>query len=465
MKHARTEPKKSHTVLWILLVVFCVLGVLGGVAAAFLLPALRSPERLFHGEDNTQEFFPGLEAGERGAMPEGVVNFLLLGVENKSGEGASYQGVSPGQDAHTDVVIVASVDFIRNTVDLISLPRDTFIVCDGIRGCYKLNSVINYGGGKNAEDDSAFLGVCAVASHLLGGLPVDYYFGVDYEAVIGIVDAIGGVDFEMDMDYSCGARHYSKGPVHLDGVGVLDYLRARMNAEGAHDDASRVVRQKRMLSAILAEAQRKGVLASLPGLLSSIAGRTYTNLSFQQLTALAAFAGNVDTSSMGMYAFSGEVTGAMPGGGAPDGWSFCFPDEANRAEVMETVYGITPEPLRYCSYEFSVWLRWNGFSAWNALYNASLLSEWAVSASLPDDAREALSRMEQAAEGLQAAYNAAALSLSDEDTWEMDARIEELRSATDDFSYLAGYPVEYTVGVRDDWYNDISINAVIVDFN
>ena len=465
MKHARTEPKKPRAVLWILLAVFGVLGILGGVAAAFLLPALRSPERLFHGEDAVQEVFPGVAAGESGAMPDGVVNFLLLGVENKSGEGASYRGVSPGQDAHTDVVIVAAVDFVHNTVDLISLPRDTFIVCDGIRGCYKLNAVINYGGGKNAEDDSAFLGVCAVASHLLDGLPVDYYFAVDYEAVIGIVDAIGGVDFEMDMDYTSEGRSYSKGPIHLDGVGVLDYLRARTNAEGAHDDASRVARQKRMLSVILAEAQKKGVLSSLPGMLASISGRTYTNLSLQQLTALAAFAGNVDTSAMGMYAFSGEVTGAMPGGGAPDGWSFCFPDEAHRAEVMETVYGVTPEPLRYCSYDFSVWLRWNGFSAWNALYNASLLSDWAASASLTSDARDALARMEQAAADLRAAYGAAALSLSDEDTWEMDARIDDLRSATDDFSYLAGEPVEYAVGVRDDWYNDVSINAVPVDFN
>ena len=398
-------------------------------------------------------------------MPDGVVNFLLLGVENKSGEGASYRGVSPGQDAHTDVVIVASVDFKNNTVDLISLPRDTFIVCDGIRGCYKLNAVINYFGGKDSEDETAFLGVCAVASHLLSGLPIDYYFAVDYEAVIGIVDAIGGVDFDMDMDYSSEGRSYTKGPVHLDGVGVLDYLRARQNAEGAHDDASRVVRQKRMLSVILAEAQKKGILSSLPGLLSSISGRTYTNLSLRQLTALAAFAGNVDSSAMGMYAFSGELTGAMPGGGAPDGWSFCFPDEDHRAEVMETVYGITPEPLQYCSYDFSVWLRWNGFSAWNALYNASLLSDWAETASLSDEARDALSDMERASADLRTAYGTAALSLSDEDTWEMDERIDVLRDATDTFSWLVGEPVDYSSWVRDDWYNDISINAVAVDFN
>ena len=44
MKHARTEAKKPRTVLWILLAVFGVLVVLGGVAAAFLIPALRAPE-------------------------------------------------------------------------------------------------------------------------------------------------------------------------------------------------------------------------------------------------------------------------------------------------------------------------------------------------------------------------------------------------------------------------------------
>ncbi len=51
-------------------------------------------------------------------------------------------------DFHSDVMIVLAINFKENKVDMISLPRDTYVnAMPGVKGVYKLNASINCGGG------------------------------------------------------------------------------------------------------------------------------------------------------------------------------------------------------------------------------------------------------------------------------------------------------------------------------
>ena len=63
--------------------------------------------------------------------------------------------------------------------------------------------------------------MCDAAQWTLGGIPINYYYSVDFDALISLVDAIGGVDFDMDMSYQGDYGYYHKGAQHLDGLGVL----------------------------------------------------------------------------------------------------------------------------------------------------------------------------------------------------------------------------------------------------
>ena len=78
--------------------------------------------------------------------------------------------------------------------------------------------------------------LCQELSNLLG-IPVDYYVAVDLEGFVELVDAIGGVNFEVpvDMNYDDPTQnlhiHFSKGMQYLNGEDALKVLRWRQNNE------------------------------------------------------------------------------------------------------------------------------------------------------------------------------------------------------------------------------------------
>ena len=192
--------------------------------------------------------------------------------------------IGPGKpDFHSDVMIVLTINKTTGQVSMISLPRDTYAKIPGVDGVYKLNAALNCGG--EWPNESAFEKVCQAAQWMLGGsgseddpIVIPYYFAVDMEAVKGLVDSIGGVDYDVDIAFSIQGRSYVKGEQHMDGQAVLDYLRVRKeetsthegivseDADGATGDGARVNRQKQMLVAIFEKIKSNGLLASIPSL-------------------------------------------------------------------------------------------------------------------------------------------------------------------------------------------------------
>ena len=201
----------------------------------------------------TPDPFSVLEQPSELVLPQNVVNVMLIGADYAE-ERESWHGKDGLTAAHADVMIVLAINFDENRADLISLPRDTYTLVPGVSGIYKLNASLDCGGGLLAENGAGFLKVCETASYLLGGIPVNYYYAVTMPAVKQLVDAIGGVDFNLDISFTMQGRTYYEGRQHMNGQAVLDYLRVRKEASGLkpseRGDAQRVKRQKKMLIAI-----------------------------------------------------------------------------------------------------------------------------------------------------------------------------------------------------------------------
>ena len=164
------------------------------------------------------------------SMLENSINIMLIGVDH-SEERDSDEWT--GKTAfHADVMIVLNINTETGKVSMISLPRDTYAKIPGVDGIYKLNASIDCGGGWPTE--AGFEKVCEAAEWMLGGnIPIDYYFAVDMNAVKGLVDAIGGVDYDVDISFYIQDRYYEKGEQHMDGQAVLDYLRVRKKNSGS----------------------------------------------------------------------------------------------------------------------------------------------------------------------------------------------------------------------------------------
>jgi LCP family protein required for cell wall assembly len=261
------------------------------------------------------------------------VNVLLIGVDH-SEERDTWSGKKA---FHADVMMVLAINTETGTVDMISLPRDTYAKIPGVKGIYKLNASIDCGGGWPGESNnystSGFDKVCEAASWMLGDIPVQYYYAVDMNAVKGLANAIGGVDYNVDIDYTIQGRSYIKGLQHLDGQGVLDYLRVRKDLGDESGDKNRVDRQKRMLVAIFEKLKAQGMLAKLPDILGAFDGNLYTNTTLAQTAGLAAYAYNVDPANIRIHSMGGQTRLVF-------NWSFVLTDQQARVDLIKQVYGV-----------------------------------------------------------------------------------------------------------------------------
>jgi len=288
----------------------------------------------------TPDPYAQLQADADLSMMDNIVNVMLIGVDY-SEEREDWDGKS---DFHADVMIVVAINFDENTVDLISLPRDTYAKIPGVEGKYKLNASIDCGGGWPTE--GGFEKVCEAAEWMLGGIPVDYYYAVSMPVVKELVDIIGGVEYEIEMDFSMQGREYKAGKQFLDGQAVLDYCRVRKDiAESG--DAHRVNRQKEIMLALFEAAQNRSIITKIPQIIDSFEGDLYTNCSYSQTAALALFAYNLSSRNVSMYSMGGEMYDIF-------NWGYCLTDQWNRISIIHDVYGVWVEEYEKYSADYAL---------------------------------------------------------------------------------------------------------------
>ena len=184
-------------------------------------------------------------------------NILLLGVDRRD---ESWEG-------NSDVILLVTVNKEKKTVYLTSFLRDLYADIPGI-GVRKLNAACANGGPE--------LTVQTLEENYQ--VEIDNYAMVDFNAMIDVVDALGGVDLEIDEDERVTANDYitcmcedngddpedyyieKAGLVHLNGYQAVGYARNRYTGKGS--DFGRTQRQRNVLTAIAEKAQ-DGDYASL----------------------------------------------------------------------------------------------------------------------------------------------------------------------------------------------------------
>ena len=162
------------------------------------------------------------------------VNILLLGADS------STERISAGMNFRTDTMILVTVDFDNKDVDMISIPRDSYMRINKGGKFNKINAAFTFGGG--AQKDGYAYAMNTVSDLL--GVKIDYYVGFGMNVVKDVVNAMGGVDYDVDIAFTLCGRETKTGMQHMDGQQVLDYCRWR---KGGRGDVDRVDRQQRML--------------------------------------------------------------------------------------------------------------------------------------------------------------------------------------------------------------------------
>lgn len=204
-------------------------------------------------------------------------------------------------DGLADVMLLIRFEPQKKKIVMLSIPRDTRTTVEGY-GKRKINSANLVGGPALTAK---------TVSNLLDDVPIDRYIRINVLGVGKLIDALGGVTVYVpkDMKYQDDSQHLyinlKKGEQHLDGDKALQLLRFRHDNKG---DIGRIQRQQMVMRALIDQSLNPATLARLPHILDVVQSHLDTNLTLEELLALAGFGVRTNRSNMEMLMLPGRFS-------------------------------------------------------------------------------------------------------------------------------------------------------------
>lgn len=210
---------------------------------------------------------------------KGYRTIAIFGVDSRNNELV--------KGTRSDCIILATINENTKEVNLTSVYRDTYLEITG-RDLDKITHAYAYGG--------ATLAMSTLNTNL--DLNIKEFVTVNFESVVDIVDAVGGVSMNItsaELQYINGyidevnrvtgnnAKHLTKtGNQTLNGVQALAYGRIRYTAGG---DYKRTERMRDIMMAVVNKAKRMSV-SQLNALADKLLPIVYTNINASEIVSL-----------------------------------------------------------------------------------------------------------------------------------------------------------------------------------
>ena len=188
-------------------------------------------------------------------------NILLLGTDDSPERGSV---------GRTDTIILATVVPLKPYVGLLSIPRDLWVTVPGV-GEQRINSAYFFAE-SNAPGSGSRAALQTIRQNF--GVPVRYYAVIHMFGLTSIVDALGGVDINLESPVG----GFPAGVHHLNGEEALFFVRERSSS----DDFSRMLRAQILLAAMFRKATHPAYWSSLPQFISSLTQVIDTNIPIWQ---------------------------------------------------------------------------------------------------------------------------------------------------------------------------------------
>lgn len=256
-RRKRRKPKKKRA-LKITMAIILVL-ILGGGAYAYSI--WHSVEKTFTQTHEPLNRDVSEKRSEKVSFSKrDPISILLLGVDQRAGD-----------RGRSDSLILMTVNPKDQSMKMVSIPRDTRTEIVGKGTTDKINHAYAFGGVDMAVNTvEKFLDV-----------PVDYYVQVNMESFKDIVDAVGGVTVNNDLNFDYDGYSFKKGNLTLDGKEALAY--SRMRKQDPRGDFGRQMRQRQIIEGVIEEGASVQSLANYGTILDTIGTNVRTNLTFDDM--------------------------------------------------------------------------------------------------------------------------------------------------------------------------------------
>nr|WP_251138187.1 LCP family protein [Exiguobacterium sp. s191] len=207
---------------------------------------------------------PVKNTGDKVIEEQKPVSVLLLGVDQR-----------PGERGRSDSIMVMTLNPTRNESRLISIPRDTKVDIVGKGTNDKINHAYSFGGPEMA--------IKTVEKFL--NIPINYYAEINMEGFTSLVDAVGGVTVNNDIDFTVSGTHFPVGKVNLDGKSALKFT--RMRYEDPRGDFGRQMRQREVIAQVANKLSSDVSVSNFNAIMDVVGKNAQTNVSFKPMRTLA----------------------------------------------------------------------------------------------------------------------------------------------------------------------------------
>ncbi len=263
-----------------------------------------------------------------------IINFVIFGFDRTAArekEGSSFR---------PDTIMIASVNFRTNNINLVSIPRDTYVMINDLNFYDKINHSYVHGFQRidvTERHESGQKTLIRTVQDFLGGVPLHYYINLDIIALREIVDAVGGIHYDVEHQVrNYGGRGrvvIEPGYQLLNGYQYMHYVRFRY----VGGDFARIDRQQDILIETFEQVRDTGKLSSIPKIIRALSQNIDTNISASQMASLALYGMEINRNDFNNYRFEGFDQYAPRNG---LNIYYMVPDEENRLEVIKKVFGV-----------------------------------------------------------------------------------------------------------------------------
>lgn len=185
---------------------------------------------------------------------------LILGVDERNGD-----------KGRSDTMIVLTVNPKKESIKMLSIPRDTYTDIIGRGTKDKINHAYAFGGEQMAID--------SVENFL--DIPIDYYGRINMEGFKDLVDAVGGITVYNNFEFKQDGYTFKKGEIYLDGKMALSYVRMRKG--DPRGDFGRQERQRQVIQGVINKGLSFSSLTRFDNIFEALGNNVRTDLSFSEM--------------------------------------------------------------------------------------------------------------------------------------------------------------------------------------
>lgn len=267
------KKKKKHTVLKVFLMLFLAI-VLAFSSYAFYLyyVSKKAADNAYDNNGRTKS-----ELRDEKVKPlEDNISILFVGVDDseKRDQGSS--------NSRSDSLMVATLNNANKSVKLLSIPRDSYVYIPAFGYEDKIT---------HAHTDVTGVNSTIETVEKMLNIPVDYYFELNFDAFIQIVDALDGIEVDVPYDLD-EIDENDKKTIHLKkGVQTLNGSEALALARTRHydNDFKRGERQQMILEAIVKKATSVTSFTKYDALLTAVGDNMTTDMAFSEMKSLFSY--------------------------------------------------------------------------------------------------------------------------------------------------------------------------------